>query len=111
MDALQHMQKSLAELLILSCIREEASFSYYISKRIQERSEGAIRISAGCIIPYLHRLLDNGQIRVAAKVINGKVRDCYEITSSGKLLLLELSNAYVDTHRALLVFCKNNKMV
>lgn len=109
MDAHEQMLKSITELLTLSCISEEAGFSYFISKRIKERTEGAIRIPSGCIIPYLYFARENGEVRNTERVINGKTRDCFEITPAGEEQLAELTDAYMDTHQALLTFLKNQK--
>lgn len=109
MDAHELMLKSITELLTLSCIREDASFSYYVSKRIKARTEGAIHIPSGYIIPYLYNLQENEEIRETARVINGKIRDCYEITPAGEKRLAELTDAYMDTHRALLLFLEHQQ--
>lgn len=109
MDAHEHMQRALAELLTLSCINEEASFSYYISKLINARTEGAIHIPAGCIIPHLYHLLENGQIKETQREINGRIRTCYAITPAGQERLADLTQAYMDTHQAFLVFLEKQK--
>ncbi len=109
MDAHEHMQRALAELLTLSCINEEASFSYYISKLINARTEGAIHIQASCIIPHLYHLLENGQIKETQREINGRIRTCYAITPAGRERLADLTQAYMDTHQAFLVFLEKQK--
>lgn len=51
MDPNEQMLKSITELLTLACLNEDASSSYYISKLINERTEGAIHIPTAIIIP------------------------------------------------------------
>lgn len=109
MDAKEQMIRSIKDLLILACLNEEASFSYYISKRIQERSQGLIHIPSGCIIPHLLHMLEEGYIQETAREINGKICDCFEITPAGNFRMGELSNAYLVTHQALLTFFENEK--
>lgn len=109
MDAHERMLKSITELFTLSCVSEDASFCYFISKRIQERTEGAIRIPLGCIIPYLYFARENGEIRNTTRMINGKMRDCFEITQAGEDRLADLTEAYMETHQALLKFLKNQR--
>lgn len=109
MDAHEQMIRSIKDLLILACINEEASSSYSISVRIQERSEGIIHIPSGYIIPHLLRMLEDGYIQKTTREINGKIRDCFEITPAGNFRMAELSNAYLVTHQALLTFFENEK--
>lgn len=109
MDAHELMRKSITELLILSCISEDPSFSYDISKRIQERSEGTLHIPSGCIIPHLYYMRERGEIQETTRRINGKTRDCFEITRAGEARLAELTNAYLETHQIFLAFQQNHQ--
>lgn len=109
MDPNEQMLKSITELLTLACLSEDASFSYHISKLIQRRTEGAIHIPAGCIIPHLYRLLEYGEIRETPKVINGRNRICYALTPAGEERLAELIDAYMSTHQAFLLFLNNQR--
>lgn len=109
MDPNEQMLKPITELLTLACLNEDASSSYYISKLINERTEGAIHIPTAIIIPYLYHLLESGRIRETPKVINGRNRICYALTPTGEERLAELIDAYMSTHQAFLLFLNNQR--
>lgn len=113
MNAKEQMHQAIKELLTLSCIREaeEVSSCYHISKLINEQTEGAIHITAGCIIPYLYRMLQKGEIRETSKAINGRKHIYYTITPVGEERLDKLIDAYMETHQAFLVFLKHQKSI
>ena len=109
MSPKEEMLKAITEMLTLACLQEEASFNYYISNCINERTDGAIHITASFIIPQLYRLLEHGRIRETTRVIHGRERTCYVLTPAGEARLSELIDAYLDTHQAFWTFLENQK--
>jgi DNA-binding PadR family transcriptional regulator len=67
-------------LALLSLVDEQAAHGYELMKRLEERSGGMYRASAGTIYPVLQQLQDEGLVRV--KEDDGK--KVYHITDAGK---------------------------
>lgn len=109
MDAQEKMLRPITELLTLACLREGEGAGYQISRLINEHSEGASHIPAGCIITYLYRLLECGSIRETPKVVNGRTRTCYVLTPEGEERMAGLIDAYMSAHQAFLLFLSNHR--
>jgi DNA-binding PadR family transcriptional regulator len=67
-------------LALLSLLADEPMHGYELMKRLEERSGGVYRASAGTIYPTLQQLEDEGQI--TSKSLNGK--RVYKLTEAGR---------------------------
>jgi DNA-binding PadR family transcriptional regulator len=71
-------------LALLSLIGDEPAHGYELMKRLEERSGGMYRASAGTIYPVLQQLEDEGLVRIQEQ--DGK--KIYHLTESGREELL-----------------------
>ena len=67
-------------IALLSLIDEEPAHGYELMKRLEERSGGMYKASAGTVYPVLQQLEDEGLIKVQEE--NGK--NVYHVTEAGK---------------------------
>ncbi len=67
-------------LALLSLLADEPTHGYELMKRLEERSGGVYRASAGTIYPTLQQLEDEGQI--TSESVNGK--RVYKLTEAGR---------------------------
>ena len=67
-------------LALLSLLADEPMHGYELMKRLEERSGGIYRASAGTIYPTLQQLEDEGQI--VSESVNGK--RVYKLTEAGR---------------------------
>ena len=67
-------------MALLSLIDEEAAHGYELMKRLEERSGGMYRASAGTVYPVLQQLEDEGLVKVQED--DGK--KVYHVTEAGK---------------------------
>ena len=51
---------------------------------IEEMRELGFRVSPGTLYPVLHTLLEEEDVTVTDRVVNGKVRKCYRATPKGR---------------------------
>jgi PadR family transcriptional regulator, regulatory protein PadR len=51
---------------------------------IEEMRELGFRVSPGSLYPVLHALLEEKDVTVTERVVNGKVRKCYRATVKGR---------------------------
>jgi DNA-binding PadR family transcriptional regulator len=74
-------------MALLSLLGEEPAHGYELMKRLEERSGGMYRASAGTVYPVLQQLEDEGLVRIEEEA--GK--KVYHITEAGReeLLLLD----------------------
>ena len=72
---------------ILLALAEEARNGYQLGLKVEEASEGAIRLSPGTLYENLHRLAEQGMIREVENVpddkSNGRGQRFYAITEPG----------------------------
>jgi PadR family transcriptional regulator PadR len=89
-----NLKKSLTELLILVLLSEQERYIGELSSEIDQRSGGTIHIE----FPYaaIYRVSQAGYIIESKKQIapDGRRRQYYKITESGKVYLTELLETY-----------------
>ncbi|HSM07085.1 MAG TPA: PadR family transcriptional regulator, partial [Longimicrobiales bacterium] len=67
-------------LALLSLLQDEPSHGYELMKRLEERSGGMYRASAGTVYPVLQQLEDEGLVRIVEE--DGK--KIYHLTDAGR---------------------------
>jgi transcriptional regulator len=89
-----HLQGAL-ELLVLKTLEAGPNHGFGITLRVQEASEGLLRIEEGSLYPALHRMerekLVRGEWRSTG---SGRRARYYTLTKSGKARLQEASAAW-----------------
>jgi PadR family transcriptional regulator, regulatory protein PadR len=74
-----------AELVILSLLSEEPLYGFEISKRIEERTSGALRFTLASLYPMLYELEKRGGIAGHWEANQGgRDRRVYSLTPAGK---------------------------
>jgi transcriptional regulator len=81
-------EKGRTDFLILSLVEHEARHGYELSKLIESRSRGVVRLYVASLYPMLYRLEKNGLItgRWVEKA-GQRRRRYYRITSAGRAML------------------------
>jgi len=67
-------------LALLSLLQDEPAHGYELMKRLEERSGGMYRASAGTVYPVLQQLEDEGLVKIAEA--DGK--KVYHLTAAGR---------------------------
>ena len=57
---------------------------------LEEMRELGFRLSPGTLYPTLHALLEERDVTLAERVVNGRVRKCYRATAKGRRELDEV---------------------
>lgn len=98
-------QRESLELVVLGVLAEEPLYGYSIIKRVANRSDDAIRLTAGVLYPLLHeleaaRLIESSWETVrserAGESSAGRKRKWYHITAKGRRRL----HQRITAHRA-----------
>jgi DNA-binding PadR family transcriptional regulator len=99
------MRKGSTEFLILSLLMERPMYGYEISQQLKLRSGGYFEMKEGLLYPALHRMRQNGLLSTEWRVVGGRRRKYYSLTSLGKDALGEQAaewKTFVDALHALL---------
>ena len=76
--------KGFLEDIVLHLIGKEGEmYGYDLTKKVEELSKGAIKITEGALYPILHKLENEGKLTAEFKEANGRLRKYYTLTSTG----------------------------
>jgi len=91
----RELKRGSAELLILSLVEARPRHGYEMSKLIESRSDGAVRVNVASLYPLLYRLEKRGWIegRWVDKAEQRR-RRYYRLTVQGKKVLLAQRSAW-----------------
>jgi PadR family transcriptional regulator PadR len=83
------------DLLVLKAASWRAEHGYGIARRIEDRSDGALRIEEGALYQALHRLEHRGALSAEwGTSDNGRRAKFYRLTAEGRELLRRESSAW-----------------
>jgi DNA-binding PadR family transcriptional regulator len=76
--------KGFLEDIVLHLIGQEGEmYGYDLTKRVEELSTGAIKITEGALYPILHKLENEEKLTATFKEANGRLRKYYTLTPIG----------------------------
>jgi PadR family transcriptional regulator PadR len=78
------MRKGSTEFLILSLLMERSMYGYEISQQLKLRSGGYFEMKEGLLYPALHRMQQNELLATEWRVVEGRRRKYYSLTSKGR---------------------------
>ena len=82
--------KGSLKTIILKLLKEEgAMHGYAITKRVEELTEGKIRLTYGALYPILHKLESEGSLVTASENFNNRIRINYSLTPKGHTVVAE----------------------
>jgi DNA-binding PadR family transcriptional regulator len=85
------IKRGSAELAVLSVLMEQPLHGYELSRRIAERTGGALRFTLASLYPLLYRLERRGCLAAEWKTApSGRQRRYYKITRRGRAQLVPL---------------------
>ncbi len=80
------------ELLVLRLLSAREMYGYEIVRQIRLVTEEAIKIGEGVVYPALHALEKNGALKSRRKMVDGRQRVYYSVTTKGTERLARLSD-------------------
>ena len=84
----RELQKGSTELLLLSLVEHEPRHGYELSKLIESRSKGVLKVHVASLYPLLYRLEKRGVIEGRwVEKAGQRRRRFYRITAEGKRVL------------------------
>ena len=95
------LKKGTTAFLILAVLETERRHGYELSKLLEQRSRGVVRVHAASLYPLLYRLEHEGLIEGQwVEKANQRRRRYYRITSAGKRALGAQRREWLDFARA-----------
>jgi len=97
-----NIARGSTELVILSLLAEQPLYGFDISRRIEERTEGALRFELASLYPMLYDLERRGLVKGQWRPSNtGRDRRYYSLTPKGKTQLAPLRREWRSFFQAL----------
>ena len=98
--------KGTLRYMVTDLLRKETRmYGYEITRVLEERSKGRIRLTFAALYPALHKLEAEGMVKTETENVNNRIRKYYTLTEAGRktadLLLAELQE-YLGTMQDLI---------
>jgi DNA-binding PadR family transcriptional regulator len=75
--------KGFLEYIILHLIKEEGeSYGYALTRKVEERTQGVIKLNEGALYPVLHKLEEQGVLVSELKSEEGRPRKYYRLAAA-----------------------------
>ncbi len=88
--------------IILKLLKEEGPLhGYAITQKVEDLTEGRIKLSYGAIYPVLHKLNKDKILVTTSEMVNNRVRVYYALTSKGDTLVAEKIRELTEFIRSL----------
>lgn len=82
--------KGSLKTIILKLLKEEGALhGYAITRKVEEMTEGKIKLTYGALYPILHKLENDGVLVTTSENYNNRIRIYYRLTDKGQSVVIE----------------------
>ncbi|HOW40031.1 MAG TPA: helix-turn-helix transcriptional regulator [Bacteroidales bacterium] len=82
--------KGSLKTIVLKLLKEEgAMHGYAITRKVEELTEGKIKLTYGALYPVLHKLESDGSLVTTSENYNNRIRIYYSLTPKGQTVVAE----------------------
>jgi PadR family transcriptional regulator, regulatory protein PadR len=74
---------SLKSIVLKLLAEQNRMYGYEITQKVEELSEGKIKLTFGALYPILHKLEQDGVVVTQSEVVNNRNRIYYKLTEKG----------------------------
>ena len=78
------LKGSLRSIVLKLLSENNRMYGYEITQKVEELTEGKIKLTFGALYPILHKLETDGAVVTETEIMNGRVRIYYKLTKTGK---------------------------
>lgn len=100
------MLKGSLKTIILKILKEEGPLhGYALTAKVEEVTQGKIKLTFGAIYPILHKLKKEKVLVTTSEIRNNRMRVYYTLTPKGESLVVEKINElseFVDSLRQII---------
>lgn len=77
--------KGLIKPIILKLLEENGKmYGYEITRKVEELTEGKIKLTFGALYPILHKMESDGIVTTETEMVNNRARVYYLLSASGR---------------------------
>jgi len=80
---------SLKSIVLKLLAESDRMYGYEITQKVDELSNGKIKLTYGALYPVLHKLEKEGAVVTEAEVVNNRNRIYYKLTEKGSASAIE----------------------
>ncbi len=91
------INQGMIKFFLFKALRDEPTYGYVISKKIEELSWGACKPTQGTLYPALSQLQRDGYLTMHTTKYRGRERKIYQITEKGKRAFRTAARTYGET--------------
>ena len=88
------MRKGSTDFVILSLLARRPMYGYEISQQLERNGGGYFGMKEGLLYPALHRMQEKGWVTTEWRVVDGRRRKYYALTSLGQEVLGEQASEW-----------------
>jgi PadR family transcriptional regulator PadR len=82
--------KGSLKTIVLKLLKENGRmYGYEITRKVEELTEGKIKLTYGALYPVLHKLENEGVLITESENFNNRIRIYYLLTSHGQSVVTE----------------------
>jgi PadR family transcriptional regulator PadR len=82
--------KGSLKTIVLKLLKEEGPLhGYAITRKVEELTQGKIKLTYGALYPILHKLENDGILVTASENYNSRMRIYYALTEKGDSVVVE----------------------
>ncbi len=83
MIAKELLKGSIKSIVLKILTENERMYGYELTQRVEELSNGTIKLTFGALYPILHKLETDGDVTTESEVVNNRTRVYYKLTPGG----------------------------
>jgi DNA-binding PadR family transcriptional regulator len=80
---------SLKSIVLKLLAENDRMYGYEITQKVEELTQGKIKLTYGALYPILHKLEKEGAVETESEVINNRNRIYYRLTEQGNVWAVE----------------------
>lgn len=82
--------KGSLKTIVMKLLKEEGPLhGYAITQKVEELTQGKVKLSYGALYPVLHKLENDGILVTASDNFNNRTRIYYALTDKGQSVVIE----------------------
>ncbi len=102
----RELLKGSLKSIVLKLLAENGRmYGYELTQKVDQLSEGKIKLTFGALYPILHKLEKDGAVITESEIVNNRTRIYYKLTKTGRDVArekMEELEEFIQTLRILL---------
>ncbi|MBN2570542.1 MAG: helix-turn-helix transcriptional regulator [Ignavibacteriales bacterium] len=83
------LKGSIKSIVLKILTQHERMYGYELTQKVEELSNGTIKLTFGALYPILHKLEDDDLVETESEIVNNRNRIYYKLSNKGRKSALE----------------------